>query len=150
MSLRSAMLKTANKLRGIPSKPSIDVNTTSVTVRTRTWVGGRIGKEGGYFDDDLEIVPRPRVREISQREITGPAGRYQAGDVRVSGITPSHSENPGIGYTEDQIAPPATSGGIEVIYVLEGAMSGEYTRVDLQTDDELEYALFLRRKRTTP
>src|SRR5262245_21177852 len=47
MSLRSELLKVADKVRALPSRPSWDVFTTSVTVRARTWTGGRIGAEGG-------------------------------------------------------------------------------------------------------
>ncbi len=150
MSLRSAMLKVANTIRGIPSKASIDVYTTAVTVRVRTWAGGRIEADGGYSDSDTVITPRPYVRELTQREIAGSGGRYTAGDVRVDGITPFHAGNAGIGYTEAQIAPVATTNGVEILYVLSGAIAGEYMRIDLATDDPIEFVLVLRRKRATP
>ncbi len=147
MSLRSSALKIANRLRGLAPSPAIDIYTTRVIVRTRTWTGGRIGADGGKVDEDLEILPRPRVREISQREIAGPGGRYQAGDVRVGPITPKHA---GGGYTQEQLAPAVTQNGVEVIYVLEGGISGEYMRVDLESDRAFRYMLILRRKRSSP
>lgn len=150
MSLRSSALKTANILRGLASKPAIDIYTTIVTIRTRSWTGGRIGAAGGYVDEDLVLLPRPRVREINQREIAGSGGRYQAGDVRVGPITPAHPENPGVGYTETQLAPDVTTNGVEILYVLEGGVTGEYRRVDLETDRAFSYTLILRRKRSTP
>lgn len=147
MSLRSSALRIANKLRALPSKPALDVYTTSVTVRTRTWAGGRVRADGGHEDVDVEILPRPKVREINQREIAGSGGRYEAGDVKVGPITPSHS---GGGYTADDLAPVASARGVEVLYVLEGGISGEYMRIDIQTDRAFSYWLFLRRKRSTP
>jgi hypothetical protein len=150
MSLRSSALKTANILRSLASKPAIDIYTTSVTVRRRTWTGGRIGAEGGKSDDDLVLTPRPRVRELNQREITGSGGRYTAGDVKVGPLTPAHDANPGVGYTEAQLAPIAPTSGVEILYVLEGGITGHYSRLDLQTDRAFSYWLILRRKRATP
>lgn len=149
MSLRSSALKTANILRGLASKPAIDIYTTTVTIRTRTWTGGRIRSEQGSYDSDLLLTPTPRVREVSQREITGSGGRYQAGDVKVGPLTPSHASNPGVGYTAAQLAPVASANGVEIIYVLSGGVSGEYMRVDLETDRAFSYTLILRRKRST-
>lgn len=147
MSLRASALKIANKLRALPSKPALDVYTTKVTIRTRTWAGGRVGLEGGSSDVDAVIRPRPKVRDISQREVAGSGGRYQAGDVKVGPITPRHS---GGGYSEAQLAPSASANGTEILYVLEGGVTGEYLRVDLQTDRAFSYWLVLRRKRSTP
>lgn len=147
MSIRSSALKLATKLRALPSSPGVDIYTTSVTIRTRTWAGGRKGAEGASTDVDLLLTPRPKVREVSQREIAGPAGRYQAGDVRVGPITPANAAG---GYSEAQLAPTASASGTEILYVLAGGITGEYTRVDLQTDKALSYFLVLRRKRSTP
>lgn len=147
MSIRSSALKLAGKLRGLPSSPGVDIYTTSVTIRTRTNSGGRVGAEGVKTDSDLVITPRPKVREVSQREIAGSGGRYVAGDVKVGPITPAHS---GGGYTEAQLAPTAGTNGVQVIYVLAGGVAGEYLRVDLQTDRALSYFLVLRRKRSSP
>jgi hypothetical protein len=147
MSIRSALLKVADKVRALPSRPSWDVWPTSLTIRVRTWEGGRIGTEGGTTDVDLVISPKPRVKDVSQREIAGSGGRYEAGDVRVGPITPQYA---GGGYTPAQLAPPVGSNGVEVLYVLSGGISGEYGRVDLQTDHSLSYWLVLRRKRSTP
>ena len=152
MSLRSSALKTANILRGLASKPAIDIYTTSVTVRTRTWAGGRIRADGGKVDEDVVLAPRPKVRELNQREITGSGGRYVAGDVRVGPLTPAHDDNPGVGYTIAQLAPEATTNGVEILYVLEGesGITGTFTRIDLKTDRAFSYWLILRATRATP
>lgn len=147
MSLRTGLLKCAEAVRRIPSLPTVDVRPTTVTVRTRTWAGGRVGVDGGYTDVDFPILPTPLVREIAQREIAGSGGRYEVGDLRVGPMTPSYPEG---GFTREQLAPEATTNGVEVLYVLEGGITGEYMRVDLQTDRSLSYFLLLRRKASTP
>lgn len=147
MSLRTSALKIANKLRALPSKPALDIYTTSVTIRTRTNAGGRIGVDAVKTDVDVVIRPRPKVREVNQREIAGSGGLYQAGDVKVGPITPAHS---GGGYTAAQLAPVTSTNGVEIIYVLSGGVTGEYKRVDLTTDRAFSYWLLLRRKRSTP
>lgn len=150
MSLRTALLKTADKVRAIASKPSIDERTTSVTIRRRVTSGGqlgRVGDGGGVSSTDLVLSPRPKVREVSQREITGSGGRYQAGDVKVGPITPTYSAG---GYTEEQLAPRVTTNGVEIRYVLAGGITGEYSRIDLSTDRSHSWFLVLRRTRSTP
>lgn len=143
MSLRERMKAVANRVRSIPARPSFDERPTSVTIRSRTWNGGRRGAEGGYVDVDLVLVPRPKVREVRFAEITASAGRYVAGDVKVGPITPRFV---GGGYTEAQLSPSADT-GTEVIYVLGGHVSGEYTRVDLSTDRSHAWFLTLRKRR---
>ncbi len=147
MSLRTSLLKTVDTVRAVLSKSSIDERTTSVTIRTRTWTGGRVGADGGTSDSDVTLTPRPRVKELSQREIAGSGGRYQAGDVRVGPITPAWSSG---GYTAAQLAPVITANGIEILYVLAGGIAGEYSRVDLETARSHSYFLVLRRLRATP
>lgn len=150
MSLRSAMLRVANVIRAIPSKPGLDVWPTTVTVRTRTWAGGLKGREGGFTDVDLLITPTPHVREVSQADITGSGGRYVAGDVLVEHITPAHASNPGVGYTQAQVAPTASANGVQIIYVLTGEIAGEYSRHAFSAQDTVTYTLVLRRTRATP
>jgi hypothetical protein len=135
----------ANRVRAIPE--SLDERTTLVTIRTRTWVGGRRAAEGGYADVDLVLAPRPKVREVDQRDIDGSAGQYVTGDVRVGPITPSF---PGGGYTKEQLAPTIVTNGVETSYLLSGGIDGDYARIDLTTDRSHSWFLVLRRKRTTP
>lgn len=147
MSLRTKLLKVSNKIRSLPSKASWGIRTTTVTIRTRTHVGGRVGKEGGTNDSDLLLVPSPPTRDASQREIRGSGGMYEAGDVRVGPITPAFA---GGGYTEAQLAPTSPGNGVEILYVLSGGLTAEYMLVDIQTDKSLSYFLTLRKKRSTP
>lgn len=87
------------------------------------------------------------MRDVNQREIAGSGGRYEAGDVKVGPFTPLHA---GGGYTPEQLAPVVTVNGVEILYVLAGGLSGEYKRIDIETDRALSYWLVLRRKRSTP
>lgn len=149
MSIRTAMLRLANRMRALPSRSSIDVWTTDVTIRKRTWLGGQVGKDGGYKDEDLVITPRPQVRELSEREIRSSAGRYRAGDVLVEHITPAADPECSGGYTQEQLRPVGTR-AIQIIYVLSGELTGQYSLESLGVDDVLSYSLHLRRTRTTP
>lgn len=146
MSLRDRVNRIAERVRAIPSHPRFDERTTRVTIRTRTWAG-RVGSEGGFTDVDLEISPRPRVRELNQREIAGSGGRYLSGDLRIGPITPSYA---GGGYTQEQLAPVSETNGVEIIYLLEGQQDGEHARVQLETDRNHAWFIVVRRERSTP
>jgi len=147
MSFRDTMNEVADQLRGLASLPEIDERPISVTLRKVTWAAGRVGADGGTTNEDLELLPRPRVREVSQQEIASSGGRYEAGDVRIGPITP---EYPGGGYSPERLAPAITTNGVEVLYVLSGAIAGEYKRVALHTDRVHSYFLVVRRTRSTP
>lgn len=144
MALRERLNRLAERVRGIPASAAFDERTTSVTIRTRTWAGGRKGHPGLTTDVDLTLSPRPKVREVSMREITASGGRYSAGDVRVGPITPQYA---GGGYTKAQLAPTTEVSGVEVIYVLEGGVTGEFARIDLSSDRSHSYFLTLRQRR---
>lgn len=147
MTLRDCMSKVADKVRAIASKASIDERPTAVTIRTRTWTGGRRGTPGGHSDVDVVLTPRPAVVEVTGRDIAASAGRYSISDVKVGPITPAYT---GGGYTQAQLAPDAVASGVEIIYVLAGNVVGEYARIDLSTDLSHSWFLVLRRRRTTP
>jgi hypothetical protein len=68
---------------------SLGLRTTRVILRRKTWSANEVGL-GDRVDTDLELEPRPKVREA------GP------GRVTVGPITPSY---PGGGYTIAQLAP---------------------------------------------
>lgn len=147
MSIRTSALKLANKLRALPSSTGVDIYTTSVTIRTKTWTSGRRGAEGPVTTSDVVLTPRPKVREIKQREIADSGGRYESGDVKIGPVTPSNAVG---GYTPSQLTPRATASGIEYVYVLSGGITGEYKLVELVSDRALSYYLVVRRSRITP
>ncbi len=137
-----------NALRAIADavRPiAVPIRTTRVTVRTRVWPA-QLGI-GTPIDTDVTLDPYIKVREVTRRDIASSGGKLEIGDVEIGPITPSH---PGGGYTIAQIAPVATTPLTQIIYVLSGAIAGEYRRVEEHTARPLRYMLVLRRKNTTP
>jgi hypothetical protein len=59
-----------------------------LTVRQRRWTGQRPG-DGTAIPTDLAILPRPKVRVLSLREVAASGGTYREGDYWVTGITPA-------------------------------------------------------------
>lgn len=152
-SLRQVALKTAESLRGLTAPSKWDYRTVKVTVVRRVWSGGEAGA-GSIVDTVLTDLPQAiRVAPISERLIAGPAGRYEAGDIKIGPITPAWSVGASSGgYTPAQLDPAATLGttGTEIVYVLTGTVAGEYRLIDLQTHKAVSYFLTLRRLRSTP
>jgi hypothetical protein len=137
-------------IRGIQG--TFGLRPNSVSVVTRTWASGRVGK--GTFDDGVPLVltPTPMVREVSTREVASSGGRFETGDLRVGPITPAYPGPPPGGYTTAQVAPEVTPDqkGVEVIYLVTGSDAGEYSRISLNSDFALHYTLTLRRSNRTP
>lgn len=59
----------------------------ALTVRVRAW-GGRRPQEGVATLADTPILPRPRTRVLTLREVAASGGTYRDGDYFVTGITP--------------------------------------------------------------
>lgn len=147
MTLRINLLKRVDQIRGIAGVTGVDIRTSQVTVRTTTWSGGRRGL-GTATNSDLVLPQRYKVRQLTQKEIASSGARYEEGDIEIGPITPS--DGLGHGFTIAQLAPEETSDGIEIVYVLTGAIIGEYARVNLNSDRPFRYELILTRRRTTP
>jgi hypothetical protein len=84
---------------------------------------------------------------VNERDIASSGGRLKLEDIIVGPITPPY---PGGGCSEAQLAPTVTDDVTEVVYVLSGAVNGEYTLLALSTDRPFRHMLTLRRKETTP
>lgn len=77
---------------------------TLVFVRVRHWYTGsappwaRATARGvGYpVDVETEVVPTPRVRDLSVQYVMASGGRYRLGDVRVDKITPRNEPSTGV------------------------------------------------------
>ena len=72
-----------------------------VVIRTRTWSTGKT-RSGTYTDVDLELLPRPRIKETGDEALN------------VDRVTPQNTSG---GYTVAQLNPPDTA-GVEIIYVV--------------------------------
>ncbi len=145
MSLRTSLLPVVEACRAIAGSTGLDIRTSQLTIRTRTWSGGRAGS-GISTDSDLALPQRYKVSHLTAREVASSGGRYEMEDVRVGPITPAGG---GVGYTVDQLK-PAGADGVEILYVLSGAVAGEYAIVHLHTERPFRYEIVLRRRRRTP
>lgn len=105
----------------------------AVATRRRTWSGGRKGL-GTATTADTPLVPTPRVRQLSTREIAASGGKYQQGDFRIDRITPAFAKvaspvtrtGTGAGTVTPASAIPATgvtagSYAVRVLIALGGA-----------------------------
>jgi hypothetical protein len=152
VSLRTSLLPVADIVRSLASPETLsggvglDVWINLLTVRQTTWSGGRPGV-GTPTHADLVLSPNPEIRELTDEEIVGSGGRYTAQDLRVQHITPAYI---GGGYSPAQLVPNVTSAAVEVVYLIEGPLAGEYVLVGQSLADPFEYTLTLRRRRTTP
>ena len=133
MSFRTDLLKNVVlpllRLPGPTSEGGVfDVYTYTVTVRTGTWASGKVGT-GSPTITDLQILPRPRVREDGDSMLI------------VEGIVPS---NPKGGYTLAQLR-PTTGAGVDFYYVVTGANgTHNYSLVEIDTGKAFLYSLKLK------
>jgi hypothetical protein len=142
------MLALEDELLGLLGPDQFDISTSQLTIRTRTWASGVPG-EGTYVDSDLVL---PQKYEASQaktisggaHEIASDGGRYREGTLTFK-IVPDNGR--GVGYTQEQLRPTTTSEGVEFIYVVSGALAGEYKLVEACFDDPFVSVLTLSRAR---
>ncbi len=147
-SLRDDLLPLFADVRGLMGPDGFDFRRTQVTIRTRTFDDGFRSSEGAYGDADLELPQHFRVRQATQREVLASNGRFKDDDVIVGPITPRDAADT-VGFTEAELAPDGGE-GVEVVYILSGGITGEYTRVSVDADANFGIFLHLTRKRTTP
>lgn len=145
MSLRTALLPIVETCRALAGSTSLDIRTTQLTIRTRTWSGGRAGV-GTPTDNDLVLPQRYKVIQLSAKDVASSGGRYEMEDLKVGPITPAQS---GSGYTLAQLLPTGAD-GVEILYVLTGVTAGEYVLVQSNSTRPFRYELILRRRRRTP
>lgn len=151
-SFRLIFCDVADTLRALTGPAVFDVRPTNVTIRTRTYVGGRRSSQSAYTDSDLVLPDIYKVSPLKFNEVTASGGRYEVGDLKLGPVTPRGVTK---GWTEDQLAPKTTSDGVEVIYVLstspDGAgHSGEYSRVQYLREKSFSHYLILRRRSNVP
>lgn len=108
--------------------PGFDVHTSRVIVRSGTWSGGEVGI-GTVTVTDLEITPRPKVRDQGNQVL------------HVTLIIPTNANG---GYTWAQLK-PADATAFEYYYVIIGPDGVEraYSLRDIDTREPFFYGLFL-------
>lgn len=130
MSLRTDLLPVFQEVRElIADEDTLDLRTHRVIRRLITWQGDAVGI-GEACVDDLELLPKPRVREDGQNLI-------------VDKITPSHS---GGGYTPEELNPPKAyeqDTNVELVYFVEGPKTGTYVLIDSEETANFGYKLTL-------
>lgn len=131
-----------------PLLANLGFRTNSLSLVIRTWSGGKPGASGATATDSdaVDIYPIPRIRAVSQRDIAGSGGRYQDGDLRADRLSPKNAAG---GYDVTDLR-PIVSTGQEIIYKITGPNEGEYELVDIETAQNFQYVLILRRRRITP
>lgn len=149
MSFRQSILAPLDSVRSILGPDGLDMRRTTCTIRTRSYPSGRRNSRDPYVDSDLALNPWYRIRQVTTREVATSGGRLQSGDVIIEQITPSDGN--GVGYTQDQLAPPVPKDGADVYYVLQSedpsdGINGEYTRREIRRDANLHFVLILTRR----
>lgn len=125
MSLRTSLLGVVNLIRSIADETLLN-GGVGLDVRLYTVVRRRIrhhtgkSKLGEPTVEDLEIVPKPRVREAGQGSI-----------LIVDQITPKHTTG---GYSSVELNPPDEP-GFEFMYVVTGpdGLSRNYKLTEIET-----------------
>jgi hypothetical protein len=133
MTFRTNLLKTVNRLRRLPGPPAeggrFDVYTATVTRRLVSWSGGSV-KLGTATTTDLELRPRPKVREVSGDDV-----------LRVGPVTPQNAVG---GYSPSQLNPTSLAAGEEFYYVVVGPFGTKnYALTAFDTGRAFSYYLTL-------
>lgn len=145
MTLVSNLLKSVDKIRGIPDG-SIGARPYVVTVRVRTYAAD--GLAGTWTDTDTVVShangQRPKCRRVNYKETVAGGGRYQQGDWRLGPLTPDYAGG-GIAFAT---MTPTRTGANEVLYIVVGPdtpAGGEICNaVALEADRPITRFLVLR------
>lgn len=89
MTLRDDLLDLAEDVREIPGE--LGVRLFDVDVFKRVWSGERVGIGVGYDNAKPLFVAsfRPKVVQVTSRDIIASGGLYQEQDLRIGPLTPS-------------------------------------------------------------
>jgi hypothetical protein len=117
--------------------------TVAVTVRTVVWSGYAMG-DGTGTPTNTVISPKPRVKQVSAREVAASGGLFTLEDLKVGPITPDYvcGTDTG-GYSPAQLDP---EGGekTEILYILTGDVDGTYRLIRSDFTQPTGYYLYLR------
>jgi hypothetical protein len=127
VSLRTALLPVADRIRALGDTTRLDIRRYEVRVRSRSWSGGAL-MLGVPTITDVVVTPRPKVIENGRR-------------VTVTAITPAYV---GGGWAPAQLN-PADNPAVEFYYMLTGPDGTQrpFALLDLDTTRPFTYTLRL-------
>ena len=147
MSIREDFLPVLDTARGMLDAV-FGLRRYDVVMLVTTWSGALVG-DGTPTTVETPVVvdgdKRPKVQQLSSRDIIASGGLYQEQDMRVGPLTPSFA---GGGTTVADFDPPAAGPTTEVVYRLTGpdtpATGTLYRKVGQRVDRNFRYELILR------
>jgi hypothetical protein len=122
--------------------------TVALTVRTVVWDGHAMG-QGTGTPTNVVVTPKPRVQQVTAREVAASGGLFTLEDLKVGPITPDYvCGSASGGYSPAQLDPP---GGpkTEVLYILTGDVDGTYRLLRSEFTKPTGYFLWLRNSART-
>ncbi len=88
----------------------------AVTLRRVTWAGTELGDRGPDDEDplvlDIEVIPRPRVRDLEPRLVQHQGGVFERGDRIVDRVSAT--------YTEAQLTGRPLERNEQLLWVVDG------------------------------
>lgn len=156
-------LKALDKIRGIPGRIKLrdeGLRLYTVTIRVRSWSGSRPGVDASTSTDTDKSIwvdggtHKPRVQQVSQRDIIASGGLYQDQDVKVGPITPLYTGGAADHADITVFDPSNLSAPAEVLFKIEGpgmAAGGSwFKKVGQDVSKPLAYRFVLRGTGETP
>lgn len=150
MTFRKGLMPIVDRIRGIPD--TLGLRDYTVTIRVRSWSGSRPGVDNSSSSDaDTTFwvdggTHRPRVVQVTQRDIIASGGALQDQDIKVGPVTPSYG---GGGVDITTFDPSNLDGPAEVLFKVEGpgmASGGSWFRkVSQDCSKSFSYFFTLRR-----
>lgn len=115
MSLRSDLVPVVDAGRQLAA--DLGLRQRTVTIRTRTWSGSRVGS-GTATDSDLVLSPPPRVGEPPGRYRNDTVGQYETGDLLLTRVSRT--------LAESAMMDPGTA-NVERFFLVTNAADGDTT-----------------------
>lgn len=148
MTLRDDLLPVVDDLRELPDE--FGLRRYSVKIRRRAWSGIKPG-QGTPTDVDVEIQPRPKVREVTTQEIADSGGTWRQGDFKVDKVTPHYVD--GLvtgGYTPSQLNIRPSGINQDVCFILTGDEGPfECQLIEIHFERSFTYWMVVRRTITS-
>lgn len=153
--IRDQLLSVVDAIRNLP--PFFGVRRFAVTIRRRVW-SGQVAGEGTATDYNILLIPAPKVRDITSRDMTVGELEYKAANnntvagnlYKISGITPQYLNADGTtgGYKAEQIRlwPNTDTGAVDNLVSLVGddGYLRECVQVSFEQDRAFGYSMIVK------